>query len=1581
MNWLSFYLLLHMTLHGTTSFASSGITYHGRILKSDNSPVVSLTTQFRLQIRTPGSENCLLWEEQQTKDLSPTNGIFSITIADTSEPSLIPNTLPFSLDRVFSNRTNFTSLTGCTIGTTYNPTGSDGRTLQVYFREAPTDPWELMPLTKINYVPLTLNSLQLDGYSSNEFLKIDPASVYTTLTPANVDTLEELIAGTNAQYLKPSSAFMGDVTGTSNVTVVEKIRGTNVVATAPINGQVLKFNGTNWAPATDDTGATGDASYAAKGLVQINTDQATSGLFIASGVLAMPNLISAGGPTGGAQTVPIISYDQKGRLTAVTTATVDDTTKLPLAGGTLSGNLNMGTNSITLATIVSATNLNARNLSLEDNDTNFITIRTPTDVAANYILELPVDDGNSGQVLTTNGSGVLSWANSSAGSVTSVTSANAYLSVATGTSTPVLTLNVGTTANTVAAGDDSRIVNAVQQATYAADLAPAAACTTTQTPYWNTVSDLWDCQNIGTVANATTAVNFSGNLAGDVSGTQGVTSVDKIKGKSISAATVANQLMIYDGTNWLNNVISGDATLLSTGVLTLADVVTAGAAGSATAIPVINYDSKGRITSTSATAYQDATGAQKGIVQVGSNLTVSSGTISVTGSNVTAALGYTPLDKAGDSMTGTLGLFQTAADPNTTGWNSTQKGFSWFNTTSNLVKYWDGSAIQSLGISGSGLTSLGGQTGSTQTFTTGTAGTDFGISSAADTHTFNLPTASATNRGALSSADWATFNNKLSAITNVAGLTDGNIWIGDASNIAQARVLSGAATLSNTGVLTLSNNAVTAANLESAANGELFIGNGTGFTKATLTAGSGISVTNGNGSITIASTLGTSSDLTSEVTGVLPIANGGTNSSTALTNGKVMVSSAGAIVEGNASNTAKSNNTFVMRDGSGNIASALGTFDQLSVLTGGTIALNGATSGYVNLVSPTAPTSYTLTLPTTAGTNGYVLSTNGSGVTSWVAQSSGGPLSSLTAAAATNTIANANYAQAWNWDTLTTQTAMSLGSSSMTTGNILSITDSFNSATSTGNVLKLTASGASNAAVPLLITNAGTGLSFRVNDDGTDTDTTPFVLDASGNLGVGTASPSDAIHAAGSVRADTSFKITSAMTLGKDGSNNLTMNLSTNKYYINNSSGATNYMTVDTGNVGIGTTSPGALLQLGTAGTSLGTMRLTGNTSGYVQIQPAAAAGSWTMTLPSSAGTSGYVLSTNGSGVTSWVAQSGGGGGSSSGTAGHVQFSDGASGFSSDSSQFFWDSTNDRLGLGTGSPSYKLHVNRTTAAGGVSTSAAFVTDFGFAGSNAQNVIRLENMNGPSSSHNNEVQFVSSGTTRWGIGTDYNITGTDDFYIYDFTNAANRFYIGTTGNVGIGTLSPQTTLQVAGVISPSANNTYTLGNATYRFTTVYATNGTINTSDRREKKDITETNLGLDFINKLRPVSYRWNTGVDDDVHYGLIAQDTEKVIDETMKNQTTSIVSYDEAADRYGIRYTELISPLIKAIQEIYARFIKTEAQQDIHNQEIALLKFEIKKKDLMIEDIYAQLKKIEKEGSESKKRLDKIEAHAHKNK
>src|SRR5205807_2252653 len=69
-------------------------------------------------------------------------------------------------------------------------------------------------------------------------------------------------------------------------------------------------------------------------------------------------------------------------------------------------------------------------------------------------------------------------------------------------------------------------------------------------------------------------------------------------------------------------------------------------------------------------------------------------------------------------------------------------------------------------------------------------------------------------------------------------------------------------------------------------------------------------------------------------------------------------------------------------------------------------------------------------------------------------------LSGITAAAAGHTIANANFAQVWNWDTLTTGTALKIASTSMTTGSLLYLLNT-NSAAGGGAVLDVESSAAS----------------------------------------------------------------------------------------------------------------------------------------------------------------------------------------------------------------------------------------------------------------------------------------------------------------------------------------------------------------------------------------------------------------------------------------------------------------------------------------------------------------------------------------
>jgi hypothetical protein len=189
-------------------------------------------------------------------------------------------------------------------------------------------------------------------------------------------------------------------------------------------------------------------------------------------------------------------------------------------------------------------------------------------------------------------------------------------------------------------------------------------------------------------------------------------------------------------------------------------------------------------------------------------------------------------------------------------------------------------------------------------------------------------------------------------------------------------------------------------------------------------------------------------------------------------------------------------------------------------------------------------------------------------------------------------------------------------------------------------------------------------------------------------------------------------------------------------------------------------------------------------------------------------------------------------------------------------------------------------------------------------------------------------------------------------------------IGQSGNAGyIDGVSGDTGLKFEGAhIRPRDNgadvdNAVDLGSGVYRFDDVYATNGTINTSDRNDKQDIevlsdAEQRVAVAAKGLMR--KFRWidavaKKGDDARIHCGIIAQDlqaafaaegldagryamfisktwwetTETFTDEETGEERTRTITYDtqeEAPEgatertRLGVRYSELLAFIIAAI-------------------------------------------------------------------
>ena len=135
-----------------------------------------------------------------------------------------------------------------------------------------------------------------------------------------------------------------------------------------------------------------------------------------------------------------------------------------------------------------------------------------------------------------------------------------------------------------------------------------------------------------------------------------------------------------------------------------------------------------------------------------------------------------------------------------------------------------------------------------------------------------------------------------------------------------------------------------------------------------------------------------------------------------------------------------------------------------------------------------------------------------------------------------------------------------------------------------------------------------------------------------------------------------------------------------------------------------------------------------------------------------------------------------------------------------------------------------------------------------------------------------------------------------------------------------------------VLRPSKGGKMDLGTSSYKIRNIYATNGTIQTSDYREKEDIEMMDARyLNLFQKLIPKSFKYVEGTSGRKHIGFISQEVENAMKECgisdfefagfIKSPVYEVIDgkeTDHVIDYiYGLRYEEFVGLLTYALQDI----------------------------------------------------------------
>jgi hypothetical protein len=456
-------------------------------------------------------------------------------------------------------------------------------------------------------------------------------------------------------------------------------------------------------------------------------------------------------------------------------------------------------------------------------------------------------------------------------------------------------------------------------------------------------------------------------------------------------------------------------------------------------------------------------------------------------------------------------------------------------------------------------------------------------------------------------------------------------------------------------------------------------------------------------------------------------------------------------------------------------------------------------------------------------------------------------------------------------------------------------------------------------------TSYDTQILFCTNPSSTATSgamTERMRLDSSGNLGIGTSSPNTKLDVAGKAKIDVNTYASGyALTFGAISETARTYQMgmvSGSAFAIYDSTAAAQRVVLDSsGNLGIGTSSPGAKLDVRSGYITSGTDTSTSGTKVLAGYYTAGHLATWGTEYASGGPVMGYGVWPSTSAAGSFVSATtlavargaytilGGN---------HIWYSGGVQTVAIDSavstSEAMRLDSGGNVGIGASSPGNRLYVSGPQAtpqirstdgnvdayiAYSFGTGTSAINYFG-TGSNHDQVFITNNIE--------RGRFTKGGDFLVGVGTIAAAGGLTSF---------------NNGGTGFSEVNNNNAAATGYVFSSFRRSSVEIGSITQNGTTAVLFN---TTSDRRLKDNIVPAPSASDVIDAIEIVSHDWKSAPGEHVTYGVIAQDLHAVAPQAVLQGDDG----DEIEKTWGVDYSKLVPMLIKEIQSLRARVAALES-------------------------------------------------------